>query len=222
MPSIGKRVFQGSRAFGMTAALVIVAACSSSSGDKGTEASDTCSPMGGPTAGAADVHCQGMPPQVTDQASCNVSGDAGSDDGDDAGNPGDGGITGDCDPGEFGPTMYGNEGDDDDCKYHVTWSSTPICQNGSGTTFTVTATKLADGTPLTGAAPYIEAVQGCVHPVSNAIPDAVESPPGTYTIGPVIFDTPGNWVVRFHFYGNCEDFLDSSPHGHAAFFVNVP
>jgi hypothetical protein len=173
MSSIRMRVFHGSGAFGLTAALVVVAACSSQS----SSMSGTCSSdAGGPTAG----------------------------------------------PSKFGATMYGYEGDDDDCKYHVVWSATPICENGSGTTFTVKATKLVDGTPLTGAAPYIEAVQACSHPIPNVPKQAVEDPPGTYTIGPVVFDRPGNWVVRFHFYGNCLDALQTSPHGHAAFFVSVP
>ena len=49
-----------------------------------------------------------------------------------------------------------------------------------------------------------------------------ETSPGTYKIGPIVFDRPGGWVVRFHFFGSCDDYLDTSPHGHAAFFVTVP
>jgi hypothetical protein len=216
MSSIGMRVFHGSRALGLAAALVVVAACSSSSNKGG----DTCSNPGDAVSGPADSHC-GTMVQATDPAACNVAPDGGGDDGGTV-NVGDGGPTGDCDPAQFGPTMYGHEGDDDDCKYHVTWSSTPICENGGGTTFTVKATKKTDGSALTGAAPYIEAVQSCTYPIPNAPNPAVESPPGTYTIGPVVFDRPGTWVVRFHFFGTCEDGLETSPHGHAAFFVKVP
>ncbi len=37
--------------------------------------------------------------------------------------------------------MYGTEGDDDDCKYHVTYTASPICEN-NGTYFVVKATYL--------------------------------------------------------------------------------
>jgi hypothetical protein len=39
--------------------------------------------------------------------------------------------------------------------------------------------------------------------------------------GPLRFDRSGRWVVRFHFYEDCND-GESSPHGHIAFFVDVP
>jgi hypothetical protein len=176
--------------------------------------------------------------QATVLASCQS--DAGAPAGDDAASDAagmgddaaelvtDGGPTGDCEPDEFGATMYGYKGSDDDCKYDVVWSSTDVCEGtgGSGVYFTVSATKRVDGTPLTGAAPYIEAVQGCQYPVANptlpATTETTEGPPGTYKIGPIIFNRPGVWVVRFHFYGSCADVLPTSPHGHAAFFVNVP
>jgi hypothetical protein len=165
--------------------------------------------------------------QATDQASCNIQPEAGDDTGDDAASddagPTDGGPTGDCDPSEYGPAMYGQKGSDDDCKYDVNWTSTPVCEGGNGVYFTVSATKRVDGTPLTGAKPYIESVQACSHPSPTAVQSQTEeSPPGTYKIGPIVFDRPGGWVVRFHFYGDCADGVDSSPHGHAAFFVTVP
>ena len=49
-----------------------------------------------------------------------------------------------------------------------------------------------------------------------------EDPLGTYKIGPIVFDKPGRWVVRFHLFGTCDDALATSPHAHAAFFVDVP
>ena len=83
-----------------------------------------------------------------------------------------------------------------------------------------------DATPLAGAMPYIESVQACAHPSPNAPLPAVnsteETSPGTYKIGPIVFDRPGGWVVRFHFFASCADFLETSLHGHAAFFVTVP
>ena len=50
---------------------------------------------------------------------------------------------------------------------------------------------------------------------------ATETSPGTYTYGPIRFDASGKWTVRFHLYEDCVD-GDTSPHGHAAFFVTVP
>ena len=40
--------------------------------------------------------------------------------------------------------------------------------------------------------------------------------------GPVQFDAPGQWTVRFHLHDNCSDEPADSPHGHAAFFIGVP
>jgi hypothetical protein len=45
---------------------------------------------------------------------------------------------------------------------------------------------------------------------------------GAYTIGPVVFDQPGLWTIRFHLHENCADLLPDSPHGHAAYYINVP
>ena len=55
--------------------------------------------------------------------------------------------------------MFGNESDDDDCKYHLKWSATPICEGSPGVIFTVFTTHKIDsvdgsaGSPLTGANP---------------------------------------------------------------------
>ena len=234
MTSVNRRVLSGCGTFAM-AALVFVA-CSSSSGG-GANASQpaavTCASPGGPAPGPQDAHCTagGMDTkQPTDLASCHPDVAAPADDGgsagDDGGGPGDGGPTGDCEPSSFGPSMYGYQGSDDDCKYDVKWSSTPVCEGGNGVYFTVSATKRVDNSPLTGANPYIESVQACVHPSPNPPAPAMtmteETTPGTYKIGPIVFDKPGVWIVRFHFYGSCDDGLPTSPHGHAAFFVNVP
>jgi hypothetical protein len=129
---------------------------------------------------------------------------------------------------DYGATMYGNEANDDDCKYHVTYSTSPICEN-DGTYFVVTATYLTNNAPLTGACTFAELCLNDTHviPASDSRPPSgkqtvVEGPPGTYTIGPVQFDESGMWTVRFHFNELCCDVADASPHGHAAFFVNVP
>jgi hypothetical protein len=128
--------------------------------------------------------------------------------------------------GAYGPTQYGYESDDDDCKYHVRWSSTPICENG-GVTFTVTLTNKETGAPATEAKPFIDVFKSSVHAAPNGpcaceVSTATEAKPGVYTIGPVFFDQPGTWTVRFHFNETCTDFSEESPHGHAAFFVDVP
>jgi len=46
--------------------------------------------------------------------------------------------------------------------------------------------------------------------------------PGVYSVGPVRFDQAGRWTVRFHFFETCLDAREDSPHGHAAFYVDVP
>jgi len=128
----------------------------------------------------------------------------------------------------YGDTMYGTVADDDECKYHVTYSITPVCENGP-VYFTVVATHLTDNTPLTGAYPFAELCLNDTHPaptIDAEQPDGqqtyVEGPPGTYKVGPVQFDAAGQWTVRFHFNQKCTDVLRTSPHGHAAFFVDVP
>ena len=169
-----------------------------------------CTPSGGPVSGAADTHCTMA--QQTDPAVCNaMMPDAAP------GTP-DAGDTGGSD---FGETMYNVEGDDDDCKYHMTYSVSTVCENAD-VYFTAVVKKKFDNTPLTGATPDLEIFLNETHPAPNSNQTAVESPAGTYKIGPVRFDASGNWTVRFHFFHQCEDFLENSPHGHAAFFVNVP
>jgi hypothetical protein len=169
-------------------------------------------------------------PQTVNGAACNAkdtppSGDGGT--GADAGPPPTPGLCGE-NGGGYGGTMVGTEGDDDDCKYHVSYTVSPLCEN-SGTYFVVTASYLTrNGAPLTGASPFAELCLNNTHPgpnIDSSPPEGqqqvVEGPPGTYTIGPVQFDAPGKWTVRFHFNEFCCD-ADGSPHGHAAFFVNVP
>jgi hypothetical protein len=184
----------------------------------------TCTSPGGPATGTADNHCNGVTPQAVAAASCGVtpSPEAGVPD---AGAPA--GLCGANGP-DYGPTMYGSEGDDDDCKYHVTYDTQPICEN-DGTYFVVKARYLTGSQgPLTQACTFAELCLNDTHviPSSDYGPPTgkqlvVEGPPGTYTIGPVEFDQPGKWTVRFHFNEICCDVADSSPHGHAAFFVNV-
>jgi hypothetical protein len=189
----------------------------------------TCSPSGGPTSGPPDDHCQGEAAQAVTPASCHAGPmDSGMRD---AGAPKDAGLPpGPCgENADYGMTMYGHEADDDDCKYHVSYTSTPICEN-DGTYFIVTANYLTrDHAPLSGACTFAELCLNDEHPAPNVDQSpstgsqlVVEGPPGTYTVGPVVFDAPGDWTVRFHFNAECCDVVDDSPHGHAAFHVTVP
>ncbi|MDP9035111.1 MAG: hypothetical protein M3O50_09910 [Myxococcota bacterium] len=193
-----------------------------------SDAPSTCASPGAPTAGPKDAHCSlpdgGSSMQSTSQASCTP--DVGAPAGDDGGG---------C---AYGSTMFGSESDDDDCKYHVKWTSTPICA-GSGVVVTAVVThKTADGSPgqpLTGASAEIEAFTTSpgdwdaatfcdtmsTHPSPSGLAPLAENPPGTYT-GSVVFDQPGQWTMRFHFFHQCTDVLPDSPHGHAAYHIAVP
>ena len=180
--------------------------------------------VGGPVVGAADTHCAGGPDgglmtQTTSIPSCFVN---------DGGTPDPDASTGP----QYGDTMFGTVGNDDDCKYHLVWSSTPITQNHN-VTFTVTVTSLAQpGAPVTNTGfpaadltyPVVvtEVFLNATHPSPNSNPMTTGTTPGTYTIGPILFDAPGMWTVRFHIHELCADILSDSPHGHAAFYVNVP
>ena len=168
--------------------------------------SATCSNPGGAVAGPADNHCGStvltVDPNICATASDNASADT------------------DAGAAEYGDTLYKNEGDDDDCKYHVVWSSTPICEHAN-VSFNLKVTAKNGGGPVTGATPVIEAFLTDTHPAQVAAQSPQETSAGNYTIGPVQFDTKGQWTVRFHLFPTgCDE--PTSPHGHAAFFVNVP
>jgi hypothetical protein len=213
---------------GICTVLTLVVACSTSSEGKGNDSGEpeagNCTSPGGPVAGAQDMHCDsdaGPTVQVVDQAACTgaaPSSDASAGGGDDGGGDADGGCLG-----GYGPTMFNQSGADDDCKYDVQWTSTPVCE-GQPTYFTVTATYRVDHTPVTGAYPVPDVVLNCAHPIPNTpryVDPSPETSPGVYTVGPIVFDQPGRWVFRFHFFEHCND-VPASPHGHAAFFVDVP
>jgi len=170
---------------------------------------------GGPVAGPVDNHCFRLPDggfpggpmfvQTTSAAACHPDGG-----GSDAG------------PVDYGKTQFNSGGNDDDCKYLLSWSATPVAQE-EDVYFTVSVIGAADGAPAVGADTYAEAYlpsENHVPPTTN--PPVTEGSPGVYTVGPVVFDRPGTWTVRFHFYENCLDLSEDSPHGHAAYFLNVP
>ncbi len=187
----------------------------------------TCAHPGSAAHGPADMHCDGRPAQKTSTAACGIA-DAGPHD---AGAiPTHQGLCGE-NTGAYGATMYGQSGSDDDCKYHVTWTSTDLCENG-GVYFTVKVTYQDTNEPARGAATFAELCLDDYHPAPpidgekgltpGGQQTVVEGPPGTYKVGPVEFDASGKWTVRFHFHEDCLDVVPQSPHGHAAFFVSVP
>ena len=177
-----------------TAAAVV--ACGSSNGG----------PTGGPVSGAADVHCRqsdgGVRVQPVNASSCLAGG-------------ADAGVI------DYGATMYNAEADDDDCKYHVKFTTTPVRQK-SDVNFTVTATVKATGAAATGAKVLAEVYLNDTHPAPNTNQKTTEQSGGTYVVGPVQFDAAGQWTVRFHLHDDCSDEPKDSPHGHAAFFIGVP
>ena len=169
----------------------------------------SCESGGGPVSGALDLHC------MDDQGRGIVQSIGECLTGAQAAGAGGGEVE------EFG-VFYGSEAFDDGCKYRVSFTHSCIQQNRP-VTFDVTLTRNSDGSPATGAMPttveaYME--EGHISP-SNTF-RGPEGPPGTYAIGPVVFDRPGRWVVRFHFYETCSDLPPDSPHGHTAFYIDVP
>ena len=184
-------------------------------------AAASCASPGEPTPGPADTHCQGdggLITQTTSKSSCCVAGDAGG--------------PGVC---PYNATMFGMEGDDDDCKYHVSWTSGAICEGASGVEFTVAATSLTLHGPVTGAYIHPEVFtttpgdesdaaycdDRSTHESPSTFEVLAEGPPGTYS-GRIVFDQSGAWTVRFHLFESCFDVRPDSPHGHAAFHVTVP
>jgi hypothetical protein len=82
---------------------------------------------------------------------------------------------------------------------------------------------LSDEPPLTGASVSAEVVHSdCVDFATNSSPTTVEQGGGAYKVGPIVLGKSGMWSVRFHFNECCSDDPPDSPHGHAAFWVNVP
>jgi hypothetical protein len=159
-----------------------------------------CGPVGGTVSGVADTHC-GTAVTTTTELGCTSGAPPAA-------------------PVEE-VTRYNAEADDDACKYHVKFSSTPVAADRD-ITFTVTLTDKSTGGPATGAATNIEAFLTELHPAPNSNMKTTEPTPGTYTIGPVRLDASGRWTVRFHFYEECSDIYEHSPHGHVGFYVDVP
>ena len=95
----------------------------------------------------------------------------------------DGGVA----TGDYGPTMYGSAGDDDDCKYYVSWTATPIKENAD-TYFTVTALRLADMMPVSCAGIRPDVSLSISHGAPAPQNPSPEIAPGVYKVGPIKFD----------------------------------
>jgi hypothetical protein len=190
---------------------------------QGCGGSSSAAPSGGAVMGAADVHCKNSDGTmkvvqigacVSTQASAPAADDGGSADAGDEAGGGD-------DPG-YGETLYNSEGNDDECKYHASFTVTPVRVN-EGVTFTLKVNRLKEGTPATGSQQAeAEVFLTDTHPAPE-VGTVKESPAGsgTYVFGPIKFDMSGRWTVRFHLFDNCAESEDT-PHGHIAFYVDVP
>ncbi|HEY8074075.1 MAG TPA: hypothetical protein VIF62_08200, partial [Labilithrix sp.] len=168
---------------------------------------DTSAAVSGPT----DTHCNGKDSVKVDPNVCHmvIQKDAG----------GDGGGGG-MDMSDYGPTNFGSEADDDDCKYHVKWTASKVAQK-TDVTFFVVVTNKSDNSAMTGSPIRAEVFLNDTHPAPNSPQTSKDNGGGNYTVGPIQFDASGQWTVRFHFHEECND-SETSPHGHAAFLVQVP
>jgi hypothetical protein len=177
-------------------------------GCAGSASTTDSHPAGGPARGALDAHCTspggGLVVQPTHAAACQGSA-----------MPTDAGAA------SYGETRFNADGQDDDCKYHLSWSATPIAL-GNDVTFSLQVADAATGAPVTGAGVNAELFLSDTHPAPNTAVRNAEPSPGRYTMGPLRFDAPGRWTVRFHLFESCSDAAPDSPHAHGAFFVDVP
>ncbi len=202
----------------LVAAFLVAPACSNDSNDSPATPPTTdtmCTNSGGPVEdGAVDMHCIDASGNAVIQP------------------------VGKCETGAVGTAGAGGAGSDesfevhttsaaqdDDCKYDVSFTVGCVEVN-QPVTFTVKVDKrAAAGGPMTGDDPNSPEVYLADNP-SHISPSfrikAPEGPPGTYKIGPVVFDESGRWVVRFHFNETCSDTPPDSPHAHVAFYIDVP
>ena len=233
-----KRSSLGLSALVAIAGFVLVPACNS---EDVPAPAPKCTSTGGPVEGPEDMHCvddhgdQIVQPIGTcngdgiGAGGTNGGGGAGSDaagghddhDHEHAAAGADGTGT---DDDESYMIHYGNEAADDDCKYDTSFSTTCL-EVGKDVTFSLVLRQRATGNPGNGGHPdspevFLADKPSHISP-SNMI-KSVEGPLGTYQIGPIKFDQPGRWVIRFHYFETCSDLPADSPHGHVAYYVDVP
>jgi hypothetical protein len=235
-----KRGSLGLSALAAIAGFVVIPACNS---EDVPPPAPTCTSTGGPVEGPEDMHCVDdhgdQIVQPVGKCSADGSGAGGSDGGGGAGSEAAGGHddhdhdhdhaaagadgTG-TDDDETSTIHYGNKAPDDDCKYDTSFTTTCL-EVGKNVTVSLVLRQRATGNPGNGAVPdspeiFLADKPSHISP-SNAI-KSVEGPLGTYQIGPIVFDQPGRWVIRFHYFETCSDLPADSPHGHVAYYVDVP
>jgi hypothetical protein len=213
------------------------ASCASPGGAIAMANNDHCVGAGGAPIVQATGVCQAVGSDAgsgddTSDASASALDASATEDAATAEDAGDDADNGECDEPGYGVTNYGTSAADDDCKYDVSWTSTPICGNNANVYFTVTAKQRAgaDGgasisnePPLLGASVDAEVyADDCATIAKNSGQTTVELGNGAYKVGPIEFSKSGKWIVRFHFNECCSDDPADSPHGHAAFWVMVP
>lgn len=166
-----------------------------------------CASPGGPTTDPADDHCGPDSGAIVQETGACVT---------------EAPTTADAGPEEQTPGPWGGTASaDDDCKYDVGYTVTPVCENND-VTFTLTMKKRTDHSAVTGAGPSLEVLDPAGIPAAEGSATASETSPGVYKITPIHFNKKGKWTIRFHFFESCSDTPEDSPHGHAAFFINVP
>jgi hypothetical protein len=127
---------------------------------------------------------------------------------------------------QYSATLYNWSGYDDDCKYALSWTATPVKIN-SDVIFTLTVkylTSTGPGGPLHCAGVDVEVFNQVTNTpaIPPAAPATEKGSTGSYDIGPIQFTQSGMWTIRFHLFEECSDAPADSPHGHGAFLVNVP
>jgi hypothetical protein len=203
----------------------------------------TCHSEGGPVAGPEDTHCvdskgdaivQAIGKCVQGAPGAGGTGGAGDTDHGEGGadsdheHAGAGGAGADHEHAEGGEepfeVRYNDHAADDDCKYDTSFSTSCLEVN-KPVTLTLKLRERASGNFGKGAVPngpeiYLADEPGHISPSLGIT--ATEGPSGQYAIKPIIFDVSGRWVVRFHYFEECSDVPEDSPHGHVAFYVDVP
>jgi hypothetical protein len=233
-----KRGSLGLSALVAIAGFAVTPACTS---EDTPQPAPVCTSTGGPVEGPEDMHCVDHDGKQIVQpiGKCNADGSgAGGSDGGGGATGSDAaaghdendhehaaaGADGGAEPDEEYTIHYGNESVDDDCKYDVSFSTTCL-EVGKNVTVSLVLRQRATGNPANGGHPdspeiFLADKPSHISP-SNGI-KAAEGPLGTYQIGPIVFDQPGRWVIRFHYFESCSDIPADSPHGHVAFYVDVP
>ena len=99
----------------------------------------------------------------------------------------------------------------------MSWSTPGSLVHEKAATLTLVGSKLVDGTPVSAAAPRVEAVHEDGHVLALGSQTVKETEPGHYTIGNVLFDAAGQWTIRFHLFTGCTEDAPESPRAHVAF-----